>query len=186
MTSPGEKTAPGALELIRSFLNTSPRPPADDSLAEPGALRGWLADHDLMASTGPLDLEHVERVLGFRQALLGIVPTAATKAVSSDAVTALNHLASRSLLVLQLDDKGNGALQPAREGVEAAMASLLSIVYTAMVDGTWRRMKRCANRRCRRVFYDNAKNGSGRWHSMEACGNVANARAYRKRQKAAG
>ena len=184
MAESDEKPAPGALELVRDFLNTSPRDAGEDRLAEPGGLRSWLAERDLMTVSRPLDLEQVERVLGFRQALLSIVPTGKASAISHDAVTALNHLAGRSPMVIRVDDAGVAQLEPASAGVDAAVARLMAITYIAMVQSTWPRLRRCANRQCRRVFYDRSKNASGRWCSMTGCGNVANARAYRKRKKA--
>ena len=71
-------------------------------------------------------------------------------------------------------------------GVRGAVGRLLGIAFLAELDGTWQRLRPCANASCRSVFWDGSKNRSGRWCSMEACGNQAKVRAYRERERAAG
>jgi predicted RNA-binding Zn ribbon-like protein len=44
----------------------------------------------------------------------------------------------------------------------------------------------CRNPRCRVAFYDRSRNNSGVWHDVRTCGNAANLRAHRERQRAAG
>jgi predicted RNA-binding Zn ribbon-like protein len=53
-----------------------------------------------------------------------------------------------------------------------------------MAAGTWDRLKACRQETCRWAFYDNTKNRSGVWCTMEVCGNRAKARSYRERQSA--
>jgi predicted RNA-binding Zn ribbon-like protein len=68
--------------------------------------------------------------------------------------------------------------------VDAALAELLATVTTAAADGSWQRLKACADDGCRWAFYDTSRNRSGRWCSMAVCGNQQKARAYRERAKA--
>ena len=70
-------------------------------------------------------------------------------------------------------------------GLQAALARLLAIVYAAIGDGTWRRLKVCPADDCRWAFYDRSRNRSGTWCEMGECGNRAKARAYRERHRAA-
>jgi predicted RNA-binding Zn ribbon-like protein len=49
-----------------------------------------------------------------------------------------------------------------------------------------RRLKICRNPRCRVAFFDRSRNNSGVWRDVRTCGNAANLRAYRARQRAAG
>ena len=51
-------------------------------------------------------------------------------------------------------------------------------------DGSWDRLRGCANPTCRSVFWDRSKNRSGRWCSLSVCGNQAKVRAYRERTAA--
>jgi predicted RNA-binding Zn ribbon-like protein len=51
----------------------------------------------------------------------------------------------------------------------------------ALVLGELARVRRCADGRCPRVFFDATKNGRRRWCDMATCGNRA--KAARHRQK---
>jgi predicted RNA-binding Zn ribbon-like protein len=68
-------------------------------------------------------------------------------------------------------------------GVDGAIARLMAIVATARGDGSWHRLKACPRDSCEWAFYDRSKNRSGRWCTMESCGNVEKARSYRERHK---
>jgi predicted RNA-binding Zn ribbon-like protein len=57
-------------------------------------------------------------------------------------------------------------------------------VTTAAADGSWQRLKACADEECRWAFYDHSRNRSGRWCSMATCGNQQKARTYRERARA--
>jgi predicted RNA-binding Zn ribbon-like protein len=98
----------------------------------------------------------------------------------------LNRVAARAPLVVRVVDDRHARLDPAGAGLDAALARLLGIVQTAMVDGTWSRLKVCRWDSCQWAFYDSSKNRSGSWCSMAVCGNRAKAASYRRRQRPAG
>jgi predicted RNA-binding Zn ribbon-like protein len=75
-------------------------------------------------------------------------------------------------------------LEPRGEGVGAAFGRVVAIAFVASLDGSFEHLKLCASEECRAVFYDRSKNHSGRWCSMETCGNRAKVRAWRERQRA--
>jgi predicted RNA-binding Zn ribbon-like protein len=75
-------------------------------------------------------------------------------------------------------------LEPDIAGVDGTIARLVGIVFTAMTDGTWARLKACRNERCQKAFYDTSRNRSGAWCSMAGCGSRFKARAYRHRRAA--
>jgi predicted RNA-binding Zn ribbon-like protein len=56
-------------------------------------------------------------------------------------------------------------------------------MFSAMMDGTWTRLKACRNTACRYVFYDYSKNRSGTWCTMAICGNRLKTRKYRQRRQ---
>jgi predicted RNA-binding Zn ribbon-like protein len=85
---------------------------------------------------------------------------------------------------MRFDDSGVATLEPAAAGVDGALGRLLAIVAAAQADGSWERLKACPWDTCRWAFYDHSKNRSGRWCSMEVCGNRAKVAAYRKRAAA--
>lgn len=65
-------------------------------------------------------------------------------------------------------------------------AGLLVERLRAELDGTWARLKVCANPDCRVAFYDRSRNRSGVWHSVERCGNKVNLRRLRARRSSSG
>jgi len=99
-----------------------------------------------------------------------------------NALRELNRVSKDAPLTIAFSNDGSAHFAPDIGGVDGALARLLGIVMTAMVDGTWTRLKVCQNPGCERIFYDYSKNHSGRWCSMAKCGNRLNARAYRRRQ----
>jgi len=74
---------------------------------------------------------------------------------------------------------------PEAAGTAGALGHIVASVSDAMTDRTWFRLKACADERCRWAFYDQSKNRSGHWCSMEVCGNRSKARQFRRRQRAA-
>ena len=51
----------------------------------------------------------------------------------------------------------------------------------AMSDGTWTRLKVCADDECQVAFYDNSRARTGKWCTMKVCGNRAKQKAWRDR-----
>jgi predicted RNA-binding Zn ribbon-like protein len=69
------------------------------------------------------------------------------------------------------------------EDVEDRLFGLLLVIRQAQQDGTWRRLKVCANPDCRWVFYDRSRNQQGNWCDMAVCGNRIKNRQLRARQR---
>jgi predicted RNA-binding Zn ribbon-like protein len=91
--------------------------------------------------------------------------------------------AEAAQLTVAIDDTGRTGLEPARGGVDGAVATLLGILHEAQITGHWSRMKGC--RKCGYAFYDRSKNRSATWCAMSICGNRTKNRAYRRRRSAA-
>jgi predicted RNA-binding Zn ribbon-like protein len=70
---------------------------------------------------------------------------------------------------------------PVVRGAEDALDEVVAIALTAMLDGTFGRLKACRN--CHWAFYDYSPNRSAAWCSMQLCGNRAKTRSYRRRLK---
>jgi predicted RNA-binding Zn ribbon-like protein len=60
---------------------------------------------------------------------------------------------------------------------------LLIAVQAAVADGTWKRLKICADDECGWAFFDASKNQSRNWCEW-GCGNRAKTRSYRARRRA--
>ena len=85
---------------------------------------------------------------------------------------------------LTFDDEGQPVLGPGSAGCRGALAALLAGVAVASAQGTWERLKACSAESCQWAFYDRSKNRSGRWCSMQTCGNRTKTRTYRSRRRA--
>jgi predicted RNA-binding Zn ribbon-like protein len=83
--------------------------------------------------------------------------------------------AARTSVVARLGEQG------VRLAGTDPLGEVVAIALTAMLDGSWPRLKVC--RKCEWAFYDNSKNRSGSWCSMQLCGNRTKTRAYRARKK---
>jgi len=74
------------------------------------------------------------------------------------------------------------SLEPDESGIRQALAEILTIVFAALHEGIWYRLKACADNTCQFAFYDHSKNHSGHWCTMADCGNRAKVRSYRARR----
>jgi predicted RNA-binding Zn ribbon-like protein len=175
--------APGELELVRSFVNTNDVEDGVEELASPELLREWLAERGLCRRDATLSEEDVSSAIELREALRSLMLANTGEPLDPAAIETLNRIGARSRLLVRFDEKGDSALAPAGEGVEAALASILAIVSRSMAEGSWPRMKACQADTCRWAFYDRSKNRSGSWCSMAVCGNRAKARSYRHRHR---
>jgi len=182
-TEPEKKqAAPGELDLIRQFLNTHDVEEGTDDIGAPEALRAWLAERDLETGSN-LGSDDVDRAAAMRESLRALALANTGEPLDPEAVPTLNSIASGAQLVVRFDEHGHTGLEPSGEGADAALGELLAIVFRAMADGTWVRLKACREDTCQWAFYDRSKNRSGTWCSMAVCGNRAKARAYRERHR---
>jgi predicted RNA-binding Zn ribbon-like protein len=103
--------------------------------------------------------------------------------VEAQAVEIVNRAAGELPLQLRFGPDGEPILGPRPDGVRGALAALLAGIALAKAQGTWSRLKVCSSDTCQWAFYDRSKNHSGRWCSMQVCGNRTKTRAYRARQR---
>ena len=180
--------APGELELVRSFLSlhehgvgTSTLPPTAP------AMRWWLRRHDLVDPGDDPPDEELRDALELLEALRAtVLASEVGHRVDDVAVRTIDAAARDAGLELRFGSDGPASIQPAAGGVRGALGRVLSIAYLARLDGRWARLKECGSADCRAVFYDRSRNQSGRWCSMDRCGNRNKVRAWRERQEARG
>jgi predicted RNA-binding Zn ribbon-like protein len=178
-----ERPAPGDLELVRGFVNTRDIEERHDELNTPAELHEWLVSHGLLAPDEAVGGADLRRALKLREALRAVALTNNGAPVDPAAAETLDAAARHARLGARFLADGGAALEPAAHGVDAALGRLLAIVYAAMLDGTWLRLKACRNSDCHWIFYDATKNRSGAWCEMGVCGNRAKARSYRARHR---
>ena len=178
------KEAPGGLATVRAFVNTLEIDTGADALATPGELAAWLSARGLLDKGTTARLGDVRHAVAFREAIRELLlSNNEGGTVPLDAARTLNDVATRARLRLHLDDSGVARLEAEGQSVDAALGRLLVIVYRAMENDTWARLKACRNDTCRWAFYDHSKNRSGHWCSMEVCGARHKARQYRARHR---
>jgi predicted RNA-binding Zn ribbon-like protein len=182
-TSTSRAPAPGQLALVQELVNTLDIELGQDELIDRASLEEWLRARGLLAAGEPLDGEDLERARGFREALRTLLYEHASEGERTAAAAALDGVAPAALLRVRFAADGVPELAPAAGGLDGALAGLLAIIDRAACDGTWQRLKVCAEHSCRYAFYDHSRNRSGSWCTMAVCGNRAKARSYRERRR---
>ena len=173
--------APGELELVRDFVNTRDLEKGTDRIDEPQRLSSWVVERGL-ASAGPtLTDEDVARACSLREALRAMLLANAGFPLVPESVEELNDAARAARLGVRAGDAGRIALLPTGEGLDRAIGRLLSAVFAAQENGTWSRLKACAE--CRWVLYDRTKNRSAAWCDPAKCGARVRSRRYRGRRR---
>ena len=124
------------------------------------------------------------RALDVREGLRALLMAHNGEPLDRALVERLDRVARRVQVHVCFGEDAEPELVADSGGVDGALARLLAIVATAAEQGTWERLKACPRDCCMWAFYDRSKNRSGRWCSMDSCGNVEKARAFRERRHA--
>ena len=165
-----QTTIPAGLVVVRGFVNTLDVQTGEDSL------RPWLQAWGVVAAPAA-----VARAAAVREALRALLLENAGEAADmGPAEEVVDAAARRTRLAVRFVD-GGVVLAASGRGVDRVVGEVLGHVATAMADGSWPRLKACANPDCRWAFWDRARNRSRRWCSMAGCGNLMKTRAYRRR-----
>lgn len=105
--------------------------------------------------------------------------------IRMDALAEINRVLGRSAGTRRVDLKTDGTFSRSFVPVGDAFAGLVIPVVEsaadALIAGELARVRRCADARCLRVFYDTTKNGRRRWCDMSTCGNRAKAARHREK-----
>jgi CGNR zinc finger/Putative stress-induced transcription regulator len=189
--SPGHEVdasspAPADLETVRSFLSihdhedgrSESLPPTTESLAV------WLRAGGGVGPREPLDERDLRWGLHVRTALRTKVYENMGHAPDPRAARVLDDAARRAGLRVSFADPGRPLLTESG-GVRGAIGRLLATAVLAELDGSWARLRECADSECISIFYDRSKNGSTRWCSMASCGNRNKVRRFRERERSA-
>lgn len=174
--------APGRLELVREFVNTSDVEEGTDEFADLAGTTAWLRAHGLAPGTDEASEADRKRLVAAREALRALLLANNTgDPAPSKALEVLNESSEEVALGLRFGAEGS-ALVSACDGADAVLAEVLAVVHGAMGDGTWERLKVCPAPDCLWAFYDRSRNRSATWCQMGACGNRSKARAFRARR----
>lgn len=177
------QAAPGKLNLIQEFVNTYDILNQKEELTSSEQLHLWFGQRGLLSTDEQVNEVSWQRTLALREALRVLLMANNGSMLDAEVITTLNHLANATHLSVRFDSNGTAHLEPTVAGVEGALSHILAIVFAAISDGTWARLKACRNPACHYVSYDYSKNRSGTWCTMAICGNRLKTRTYRRRRQ---
>ena len=183
-TSPA-KTAPQPLYLVQRFVNSADLETGEDELTSPDVLRDWLAERGLMDAGERVSEADLKRAVDVREGLRAVLLQNNGLALDEEAVERLDRAVGRAAVRVRFAAGHDPELVTDATGVDGAIARLMAIVAAAVEHGRWERLKACPREECEWAFYDKSKNRSGRWCSMESCGNIEKAKAFRERHRGA-
>jgi predicted RNA-binding Zn ribbon-like protein len=144
-------------------------------------LKRWFRERDLIGARAKVSDADLRRAIDVREGLRDLLGANAGREVPRESLERLERASSRCGLRTIFAPGQPPRLAADCSDVDGGLARLLAIVATAAADGSWERLRSCADDGCRWAFYDHSKNRSGRWCSMETCGNRHKARTARAR-----
>ena len=179
----GRPKAPGRLELLQRFINSHNHdfPPDWDRIGTGEKAQAWLRQKELIGPDDVVSDADAAHLRELREALRALVVANHGGQPDAAATAVLRRAAAGTRLGVAIDDNGATVLEPARRGVNGAVATLLGILHEAQLTGQWARMKGC--RKCQYAFFDRSKNRSAAWCAMSICGNRTKNRAYYRRRR---
>jgi predicted RNA-binding Zn ribbon-like protein len=187
--TPGEtsaaKTAPEPLYLVQRFVNSTDLESGEDELETPEALRDWFAERGLMDADDSVSAADLSRAIDVREGLRAVLLQNNGLPLDEELMERLDRAVGRAPVRVRFEPGRDPELVASCSGVDGAIARLMAMVAAGVESGRWERLKACPREECEWAFYDRSKNSSGRWCSMESCGNIEKARAFRARRRSA-
>lgn len=159
--------------------------PANDELATAEAAAEWLSAQGLLQSLDAFAEADRERLIAFRELLRELAVDNTHGTHNAVLLRELDAVAAAAPLTAHFASPAEITLEPAPGGASAAVGRLLIILYDAIREGSWRRLKRCPGMGCPFTFYDSSRNRTATWCSMSVCGNRAKVRNYQERRRTA-
>ena len=151
-------------------------------MASPQGLGTWLAKWGLLPEETELTESDAGRAREIRTGLRSLMLAHGGAKIDPEAIARLDQAAAGASPRMRFDPDGSVRMELLARTFEEALGSLIGIVFTAQLEGTWSRLKVCGDQECRTVFYDTSSNRVSKWCSLR-CGNRMRARAYRGGKK---
>ncbi len=180
------KPAPEPLVRVQALVNTVELPNGPDRLADDEDARAWLVDNGLLAATAELTAADLDLARGVREALRALlVHNSGGPPPSDEAMSPLKLVAAQGTVRADCGDTGEVRLSATGDSVPERLVELLLVMRDAQRDGSWARLRACANDECLWAFYDRSRNHGGTWCDMSSCGNKLKNREFRARRRRA-
>ncbi len=169
------------LDLVRDYVNTLDLETGIDAIATPDELAMWLSEQGLVDDLVEPTEQEVAEALAVREAIRDLLlVNNGVEADSTAASKTLEEAGRKARLGVRFED-GRPVLAPEGDGARGAVGRLVAAVAEVAPTDEWKRLKGCRDEHCRVAFYDQSRNRSRAWCSMEVCGNREKARSFRKR-----
>jgi predicted RNA-binding Zn ribbon-like protein len=181
-TSDPAQRIPTTAAAVVDLLNSRPHSAIHkfpDALQTPETASLLLRPFDQPATEAP-SAERIAEIRALRTILLDIVSAPDGTGAAPGWTQLAEHASS---ITLRQDFSAPGKVRLQQVGGDPVVGGITLAVGQLITDGTWPRIRACANERCGRVFYDATRSRTQRWHSYETCGNRSNVAAYRARKK---
>jgi predicted RNA-binding Zn ribbon-like protein len=185
-------------DLCLSFANTrywrGSEPAATEQLTTAKALGEWLAANAAMPRDGrkspAADLDALfDDALRLREAIYRIfLSLGEGQAPPPRDLDVFNAALAETPRRLGISARGGAYSWIVATPSPSLGGVLAPVIWSAadlLTQASERRIRRCANDKCRWVFVDRSKGGTRRWCDMSACGNRAKAHRHYARSKKA-
>jgi predicted RNA-binding Zn ribbon-like protein len=177
------KPAPEPLNRVQALINTINLTTGIDSLADPVVAQPLLEAQGLLLPGYFPTYEELFTIRGYREALRALlIQKSGGPAFTEQQLAPLRSIAYIATAYAYVDDEGGVGMAPVGDWLPGRLVALLLIIAEAQRNGTWARLKACANEDCRRAFYDRSRNQGGTWCDMSSCGNKLKNRVFRARK----
>ena len=155
-----------------------------ERFTSPAEFKRWLSLSPLHLSRLMVTNQDLLRARSLRRAIWRVAE--AILANANPAVTdvrTINRLACQPNLVRELDPDAS-SMHWRKPTVASVLATIAQDAVMLFGDKTQRaRLRRCENRGCIVIFYDDSRPGLRRWCASNRCGDRVRARVYRLRRK---
>ncbi len=129
-------------------------------------------------------LHEASRIRNVLRALAERSGTPAERTMNA-AIGEINRILGRSAGTRRVEPRSDGGFVrnfvTAGDVFAGLLIPVIESAADALVNGELERVRRCADPRCSRVFFDGSRNGKRRWCEMATCGNRAKAARHRRK-----
>ena len=167
------------MDRVRRFVNTRRQEFGEDVLADPAQASAWWVQQGYRPPP-ELSVRTLEHYRDARESVRALLMGDAAALERVDELLATVGPV-RPALRAGPDGPAAGVLPASRDRAEDPLRDVLLAVWRGAANGEIRRLKICADDRCRLCFYDRSRNLSRIWCTWGECGNRNRVARHRAR-----